>query len=91
VRAKVALPPGHVATVDAGLDKAIQIAAAQKDINSLTLYTPPDDAQHLEELRRARLRRQHREIFEAMGLKPITQEDIDRALEEARAKKGETA
>ena len=84
--ARPALPPGHVATVDAGLDKQIQAVAAAKSMDVAPYEPPPDDA-HLEELRRARLRRQHREIFEAMGLKPITQEDIDRAVEEARAKK----
>lgn len=82
-----ALPPGHVATIDASLDKAIQEAAAAKDISNLAVYTPPPDDAHLEELRRARLRRQHREIMEAQGLKGVTQEDIDRAVEEARKKR----
>ena len=81
------LPPGHVATVDAGLDKAVQKVAAEKDLNSLAPYTPPPDDAHLEELRRARLRRHHREIMEEMGLKGVTQEDIDRAVEEARKKR----
>jgi hypothetical protein len=84
--ARPALPPGHVATFDAVLDKAVWEAAAEKDINKLTLYTPPPDDAHLEEWRRARMRRQHREIMEAQGLKGMT-EDIDRAVEEARAKK----
>jgi hypothetical protein len=84
----LALPPGHAATLDAGLDKAVQIAAAQKSIETVP-YTSPADYQHLEELRRARLRRQHREIFEELGLKPVTQEDIDRAVEEAKKDGGE--
>ncbi len=86
-----ALPPGHVATLDANLDKQLQVVAAEKDLNNLAPYTSPADDAHLEELRRAKLRRQHREIFEAQGLKPITQEDIDRAVEEARAKKRDSA
>lgn len=91
VPAMKALPPGHVATLDGKLDKQLQIVAAEKDLNAVA-YTSPADSRHLEELRRARLRREHREIFEAMGLKGVTQEDIDRAVEEARAKKGsETA
>jgi hypothetical protein len=72
-----------------GMEKEVTALAAAKSLD-LVPYTSPADEAHLEELRRARLRRQHREIFEAMGLKPITQEDIDRAREEARAKKGET-
>jgi hypothetical protein len=78
------LPPGRFASADLDCERAVlQLEAKSMDVAP---YTPADDA-HLEELRRARLRRQHREIFEEMGLKPITQEDIDRAVEEARAKK----
>ena len=73
-----ALPPG--------MEKHVKKLAAAMSLDLVPYEEPPDYA-HLEELRRARLRRQHREIFEAMGLKPITQEDIDRAVEEARAKK----
>ena len=79
-----ALPAGHTATLDAGLEKGLQVVAAAKTLE-VAAYAP--NYAHLEELRRARLRRQHREVMDAMGLKPITQADIDRAVEEARAKK----
>jgi hypothetical protein len=81
----IALPPGEVRqTLDAGLEKGLQLAAEAKGFNG-----PPVDSidyAHLEELRRARLRKQHRDVMEAMGLRPITQEDIDRAVQEVRAK-----
>jgi hypothetical protein len=73
-----ALPPG--------MEKEVAALAAAKSLELVPYEEPPDYA-HLEELRRARLRRQHREIMQEMGLKPITQEDIDRAVVEARAKK----
>jgi hypothetical protein len=69
-----------------GMEKEIASLAVAKSLDLVPYEEPPDYA-HLEELRRARLRRQHREIFEALGLKPVTQEDIDRAVEEARKKR----
>ena len=76
-----ALPPG--------MEKEVAALAAAKSLE-LVPYEEPPDYGHLEELRRARLRREHREVMEAMGITPVTQEDIDRAVAEARAKKGET-
>jgi hypothetical protein len=85
---RAALPAGRVATLNAGLDKQIKDAAAAKDM-SVSVHTPAytPDLSHMDELRRAKLRREHREIMEAMGVKPVTQADIDRALLESRAKR----
>jgi hypothetical protein len=71
-----ALPPGHVATVDAGWDRAIRLLAASKSMDRAKRVVV-------------------QEVPTCTDFKPITQADIDRAVDElrekrARAELGET-
>jgi hypothetical protein len=74
--ALVALPPGHVASVDAGLEKDIRLLAAVKDLNHIPRRVPVQEPPTNPDF------------------KPITQADINRAVDElhergARAELGE--
>jgi len=63
-----ALPPGHVATVDAGYDRSIRLLAASKDMDRLkrvAIQETPTNPNY----------------------KPVTQADIDRAVDELREKR----
>jgi hypothetical protein len=72
----LALPAGHVATVDPGYDRSIRLLAAAKDLNHIPRRVPIQ------------------EVPTNPDFKPITQADIDRAVDElherrARAELGE--
>jgi hypothetical protein len=90
-----ALPPGHIATVDAGLDQSIQRLAESKDLNTSVsqlraLARRPFTAEELKgikeegrRIRREYLQREHAEHMAAHPIEnPITQADIDAALSE---------
>jgi hypothetical protein len=59
----LALPPGHVATVDAGYDRSIRLLAASKDMNLLLRPAPA-------------------EVPTNPNFKPITQADVNKAVDE---------
>lgn len=61
--ALLALPPGHVATVDPGYDRSIRLLAASKDLNRALRPVPA-------------------EVPTNPDFKPITQSDINRAVDE---------
>src|ERR1035437_9823961 len=63
-----ALPPGHVATVDPGYDRAIRLLAAAKSmdrVKRVPIQEPPT----------------------CTDFKPITQADVDRAVDELHEKR----
>jgi len=68
---RLALPAGHVATVDPGFDKLIRLVASQLDMNRprrTAPAKPPEEPTN-------------------PNYKPITQADIDRAVEELHEKR----
>lgn len=67
--ALIALPSGHVATVDAGYDKSIRALAITKDLNRVHGPAPVQ------------------EVPTNLHFKPITQADIDKAIDELREKR----
>jgi hypothetical protein len=65
-----ALPPGHVASVDRGLDNAVKMLADVKDMNRVMRRNAPVQ-----------------ETPTYTDFKPITQSDIDRAVDELHEKR----
>lgn len=72
---RLALPPGHVASVDEGLDRAVQMLANIKDLNR--------------PLRR-QFAKEAREVPNP-NFTPVTQADIERAVNELRDKRAREA
>jgi hypothetical protein len=73
----LALPPGHVASADRALENSVRLLAIAKDMDRT--------------IRQTQLRQQHMEAMAALrkepDFKPITQADIDRAVDELHEKR----